>query len=160
MKRGRAWPFAIAGILLAGVGANVGLIVLASSDPSAAIEPDYYRKALAWDAEMAQQQRNIALGWSVHSVLQLGREGADGLLELTLADSSGKPLTGADVTALVMHNARAAAVQSVALRETEKGTYTAQVAAQRPGLWEIRVSVQREAQVFTARERLQAQPPA
>lgn len=160
MRRGRAWPFAIAGILLAGVGANVGLIILASSDPSAAIEPDYYRKALAWDAEMAQQQRNIALGWSVHSALQLGREGADGLLELTLADSSGRPLTGAEVTALVMHNARAAAVQSVALRETGKGHYTAHVAAQRPGLWEIRISVQREAQVFTARERLQAQPPA
>ena len=160
MQRGRAWPFAIAGILLAGVGANVGLIILAASDPSAAVEQDYYRKALAWDAEMAQQQRNIALGWSVHSALQLGKEGADGSLELTLVDGAGKPLTGADVTALVMHNARAAAVQSVSLRDMGDGRYTARVAARRPGLWEIRISVQREAQIFTARERLQAQPPA
>lgn len=160
MSRGRAWPVAIAGILLAGVGVNIGLIVLASSDPSAAIEPDYYRKALAWDQEMAQQERNIALGWSVHTALRLGTRRTLGRLELTLVDGLGRPLTGAAVSALVMHNARASFVESVALREVGDGRYAASVNAERPGVWEVRLSVQRDAQRFTARERLQARPPA
>ena len=158
-SRGRVWPFAIAGILLAGIASNVAFVVLASSDPAAAVEPDYYRKGVAWDEEMAQQRRNIALGWSAHAALFLGAHGSAGRLELTLADSLGRPLTGAAVQALVMHNARAAAVQSVALHDEGAGRYSARVAAERPGLWEVRLSVQRSSRRFTARERIQAAPP-
>ena len=158
-KRGRAWPFAIAAILLAGIASNVGFVILATSDPAAAVEPEYYRKAVAWDEEMAQQGRNIALGWSTHSALRLGTNGTPGRLELQLADSLGQPLSGAAVTALVMHNARAAAVQEVTLREEGRGRYTASVAAARPGVWDIRLSVERDSRRFTARERIQAAPP-
>jgi nitrogen fixation protein FixH len=157
--RGRAWPFAIAGILIAGVAANVGFVVLASSDPAAAVEPDYYRKAVAWDDEMAQQQRNIALGWSARAALRLGVGGAPGRLELILADSAGRPLAGATVSALVMHNARAADVQELSLRDEGSGRYAARVAADRGGIWEVRLTVERGAQRFTARERVQAVPP-
>ncbi|MEW5915769.1 MAG: FixH family protein [Gemmatimonadota bacterium] len=157
--RGRAWPFAIAGILIAGIASNVGFIVLATSDPAAAIEPDYYRKAVAWDEEMAQQERNLALGWSTHSVLHLGANNTPGRLELELADRSGQPLIGATVTASVMHNARAAAIQTVMLRDTGNGRYVASVEARRPGVWEVRLSVEKASQRFTARERLQAAPP-
>jgi hypothetical protein len=59
----------------------------------------------------------------------------------------------------VMHNARAAAVQQVTLQEEGRGRYTASVAADRPGVWEIRLSVERDTQHFTARERIQAVPP-
>jgi nitrogen fixation protein FixH len=158
-SRGRAWPFAIAGILLAGIASNAAFVVLASSDPAAAVEPDYYRKAVAWDEEMAQEKRNIALGWSAHAALYPGAQGTVGRLELTLADSLGQPLTGATIQALVMHNARAAAVQTVALRDDGAGHYTARVRADRPGLWEIRLSVERDTQRFTARERIQVVPP-
>lgn len=158
MKRGRAWPFAIAGILLAGVAANVALIVVAASDPAAAIEPDYYRKAVAWDDEMAQQERNNQLAWSVHSVLHLGERGSRGRLELTLVDGAGRPLAGAAVTALVMHNARAADVRSLSLQEIGGGRYAASIDADRPGVWEVRVSVQRDGRRFTARERVEAAP--
>ncbi|MGH7696814.1 MAG: FixH family protein [Gemmatimonadaceae bacterium] len=157
--RGRAWPFAMAGILLAGIASNAAFVVLASSDPAAAVEPDYYRKAVAWDQEMAQDQRNIALGWSAHAALYPGAKGTVGRLELTLADSLGRPLSGATVRALVMHNARAAAVQTVTLRDAGAGHYTAFVSADRPGLWEIRLSVERNSQRFTARERIQVVAP-
>jgi nitrogen fixation protein FixH len=156
MKRGRAWPFAIAGILVAGIASNVVFAVLAASDPAAAVEPDYYRKAIAWDEEMAQQERNVALGWTVHAALHLGTNGAPGRLELTIADNKGDPLRGAAVSALVMHNARAAAVDSVTLRAVGEGRYAASVNAERPGIWEVRLDVRRELQHFTARERIQA----
>lgn len=156
--RARAWPIAIVAILLAGLASNVGFVVLASSDPAAAVEPDYYQKALAWDGEMAQQERNIALGWSAHAALMLNAGGQPGRLELTVADRSGRPLSGATVTALVMHNARASAAQHVALHEDAAGRYSAKLAADRPGVWEIRLSVERNAQHYTARERVQAVP--
>jgi nitrogen fixation protein FixH len=159
-KRGRAWPFAIASILIGGLASNVAFVFLATSDPAAAIEPDYYRKAVAWDQEMAQQQRNIALGWSAHSVLRLGAHGTPGELEIKLGDGAGNPLRGATVTASVMHNARATAVQTVTLREAEQGRYVASVNAGRPGVWEVRLSVERASHRFTARERLQASPPS
>lgn len=157
--RGRAWPFAIAGILVAGIASNVGFVIVATSDPAAAIEPEYYRKALAWDQEMAQQERNIALGWSAHAALRLGTAAVPARLELQLADSTGHPLLGAAVTALVMHNARAADVRSVTLREEGKGRYAASFAADRPGVWEIRLDVEKDSRRFTARERVQAAPP-
>jgi nitrogen fixation protein FixH len=158
-SRGHAWPVAITAILLAGIASNVAFVILASSDPAAAVEPDYYRKAVAWDQEMAQQERNIALGWSAHAALYPGTHGNTGRLELTLADSLGKPLPGAKVQALVMHNARAAAVQTVLLHDEGAGRYTARVAADRPGLWEVRLSVERNSLRFTARERIQVAPP-
>ena len=158
-SRGRAWPVAIAGILLAGIASNVGFVVLASSDPAAAIEPDYYQKAIAWDQEMAQQERNIGLGWSAHAALYPGSRSNAGRLEVTLADSLGKPLQGANVLALVMHNARAASVQTVLLHDEGAGRYTARVAADRPGLWEVRLSVERNSLRFTARERIQVTAP-
>lgn len=158
-SRGRAWPFAIAGILLAGIASNVAFVVLASSDPAAAVEPDYYRKGVAWDEEMAQQEHNVALGWSARAALVLGAHGTPGRLELTLADSLGRPLTGATVQALVMHNARAAAVQTLVLHDEGAGRYSARVAADRPGVWEVRLSVERDSQRFTVRERIQAAAP-
>lgn len=155
---GRGWPIAMAAILLAGIGSNIAFVVLATSDPAAAVEPDYYRKALAWDEEMAQQQRNITLGWSAQAVLHLGAHGQPGRLEVIVADSMGKPLVGAGVNASVMHNARAAAVQRVALMAEGSGHYAAGISAERPGVWEVRIAVERDAQRFTARERIQAVP--
>ena len=156
--RTRAWPLAIVGILLAGITSNVAFVVLASSDPAAAVEPEYYRKALAWDDEMAQQERNIALGWSAHAALTLGARGQPGRLELTVADSSGRPLSGAAVSAVVMHNARASNAQQVALQEDAAGRYSAKLLAERPGIWEVRLSVERNAQRYTVRERVLAVP--
>ena len=76
----------------------------------------------------------------------------------TLVDGAGRPLAGAAVTALVMHNARAADVRSLSLQEIGDGRYAASIDADRPGVWEVRVSVQRDGRRFTARERVEAEP--
>jgi hypothetical protein len=153
MTRGRAWPWALAAILLASVLANVAFLVLATSDPAAAVEPDYYRKAVAWDSEMAQRQHNATLGWQARAVLYLG---APGRLEVRLVDASGRPLNGAAIEAFVMHNARASAQQAVTLSADGRGRYVAPIRAERPGVWEIRLDVRQGAERFTAVQRLEA----
>ena len=56
MKRGLWWPIAVAAILATTVAANIWVMMIANDDPSFAIEPDYYRKALAWDTTLAQSR--------------------------------------------------------------------------------------------------------
>ena len=51
MRKPWFWPAMIVGLLLLAVGANVGLMIVASSDPSFAVEEDYYDKAVPTEKE-------------------------------------------------------------------------------------------------------------
>ncbi|MCC6751500.1 MAG: FixH family protein [Deltaproteobacteria bacterium] len=141
--RGRAWvwPVGLVAVLGAAVLANVILFVTANRDASFAIEPDYYRKALAWDEKLAQDQRNTALGWRL--ACELVAEGTRGELVVRLAERDGQPLGGAKVRAVAFHRARGAERRTLTLREVAPGTYGARVEPVRPGLWQLEVEVVR-----------------
>ncbi len=48
MKGDRLWPAALVGVLAVTILANVGLLWFAGRGDGAGVEPDYYRRALAW----------------------------------------------------------------------------------------------------------------
>jgi nitrogen fixation protein FixH len=151
MKKGWYWPFLLVGLLAAGVAANIYLLARAVGDPSFAVEPDYYAKAVAWDAHQAQARENADLGWSVVidvSAADLGTGRARVVAKLT--DREGRPVTGASVDLEAFHNARAADRLSATLAETAEHDYAADVPVVRPGLWEFRVAANRGAETFTA----------
>ena len=154
MKRGASWPIAIAGILGLTIAANVWLIRVATGDPTFAIEPDYYRKAVRWDDELAQRRRNDELGWRVTPTLT--RSGRDGRLDLTLTDRDGAPVAGARVDVVAVHNSRAAHPLSAQLSDDGRGVYHAALAADHPGLWELRFEIHRGGERFTADIRVEA----
>ena len=64
------------GLILALLGGQIVLMgvmtLLATSDASFAVEPDYYQKALHWDATVAQRRENARLAWSAK--IELGNE--------------------------------------------------------------------------------------
>lgn len=60
MKPAALWPLAVIGVLAVTVGANVWLIQVAREPNGAVIEPDYYRRAVAWDSLAARQGRSDA----------------------------------------------------------------------------------------------------
>ena len=138
MKRGGWWPLAITGVLAATVGANIWVMVIARDDPSFAIEPDYYRKALAWDTTMAQAEHNAALGWRLTP--SLGPVARDGraLITARLTDSTGAIIRDALVRVSALPVARAMDVQEVTLVVDGQGDYAASVDARRAGQWELR----------------------
>ena len=68
--KGWYWPVAIVGLLVGGAAANIGLMIVANRDATFAVEPDYYRKAVDWDRTMAQEARNVELGWRVSAQLE------------------------------------------------------------------------------------------
>lgn len=154
-SRGRAWIAAVVFILGGTVALNGWVLRLANADPSFAVEPDYYRRALRWDDELAQRERNAALGWTLEP--NVGGTSAVGAeLRVRLADSSGAALRGASVLVSAFPVARSSHVIAAALHEgtRDAGGYSARVAIDRPGEWELRFEATRGADVFTAVRRV------
>lgn len=151
MKSGRHWPLLLALLLVSGVLANVYFMTRAVSDPSFAVEPDYYQKAVAWDAHQAQARENAALGWSLALTVAAADPGTGrARLVAALLDREGRRLPGLTVGLTAFHNARAAQVLTATLTETPEHAYAADVAVVRPGLWEFRLSATRGEETFTA----------
>lgn len=147
--RSWGWPLAVVALLVGGAGANVALLVVATSDASFSVERDYYQKALAWDETMAQEARNADLGWSLAASLDApaGREGAR--LSVRVTDRDGAAVAGAAVLVEALHNARASEVLTAPLVPAAPGGYTATLPLRRPGIWELRFRITRGPAVFT-----------
>lgn len=146
-SRWRWAPVLLLGSLLSGLGS---MVFIATSDPSFAVEPEYYQKALDWDRERDQQATNARLGYrlSVH-VQEQKAPGAARDLVLRLEDATGKPIRGAHVEVSAFHNARAAEIVRAKLVETSPGSYVQRLPLQRPGLWELRIVARRSGVRFT-----------
>ena len=155
MKRGLCWPIAVTGILATTVAANIWVMMIASDDPSFAIEADYYRKALAWDTTLAQAARNAALGW--HLTPEMGPIGNDGRAVLTarLTDSLGAAIPNAVVKVSAVPVVRATEVREATLVAADAGRYSARVDARRSGQWELRFDATVGAERFTQVSRVE-----
>jgi nitrogen fixation protein FixH len=154
MKRGTGWPVAVASILGLTVAANIWLIRVASSDPSFAIEENYYERGVHWDDELAQRASNRALGWKLIATMTHAGPGRGTVLHIALTDSAIVPIEGASVMVKAMHVARANDAMQVTLGSRGAGQYEAHLPIERAGLWELRIDVHRGPDRFTATERL------
>jgi len=153
MKPGMGWPIGVGVILGATVVLNLVVMRVANSDPSFAIEPDYYRRAVQFDSTMASERRNVALHWSATAMMTEGHDGTDRLLTVTLLDRAGQPVRGATVHVGALFNARANDVRSATLVEAAPGRYNGHIAVTYAGQWEVRVDAVRGADRFTASTR-------
>jgi nitrogen fixation protein FixH len=147
MKKGMGWPIGVVVILAATVAGNIGVIVLTKDDPSFAIEPDYYRKAVAWDSTQARIAQSNALAWTVSAAVSDNSVG-ENVLTLQLLDHTGAAVQDARLTGTLLHVARANEVQSVVFAETPDGRYAATVPMDRRGMWELRLAAVRNAEQF------------
>jgi nitrogen fixation protein FixH len=154
MKRDARWPIGIALLLTVFVTVNLMMMRVAGADPSFAVEPDYYRKAVEFDSTMAIDRRSAALGWTATSAITRGPDGST--LTVTLVDGAGQPVRGASVAGSVRFVARANDVHEVSLREPAPGRYSAPVDARHAGQWEVRIDAKRGASRFVASMRAEA----
>ena len=148
MKRATLWPIGITAVLTIFVGANIALYRVAGDDPSFAVEPDYYAKAVNWDSTMAQERRNQALGWRLAPALGpiVARSA---VLHVSLTDATGAAIGDATVRVAALFNARANAIVHSTLARDSTG-YTVRLPVQHAGQWEFRFDVRRGRQHFTA----------
>lgn len=144
------WPGLVVALIsislcFAGVTAFVAV-----SDPSFAVEPDYYDKALRWDEQREQSARNNQLGWRVEIEVSdspdpLGRRE----VRLTALDPEGSPVSGASASVEMFHHSRSANRLGAALAESEPGVFVAALPIARDGIWEVRFEVRRGGEAFT-----------
>lgn len=141
MTRGWQWPWIVVGLLTANALAVLLLIVAASGDPSHAVEPDYYAKGLAWDAEQAKARAAERLGWRLALAVVPARHAGHRRVEIRLVDRAGRPLDGARLRLEARQLARASEVLRSALTAGDGASYVATLPLRRRGLWELRVVV-------------------
>jgi FixH len=156
MKRGLAWPIGMATILALTVGANIWVAVIANDDPSFAIEPDYYRKAVGWDSTMVQMRENARLQWRAEPMLGAFTRTGGAQLRLRLLDANGAPIPNAIVRVAALYNARAGRVLEGTMTADTPTTYALQLPVTHRGEWELRFDIQRGAERFTSTTRLEA----
>ena len=156
MKRGAWWPIGIATVLATTVAANIWVMRVASDDPSFAIEPDYYRKAVTWDSTLAQERQDSILGWRLTPELRVVAATGRTRLSAILTDSAGAPISGAVVKVSALPVARANEVHEVILAAAGAGEYAAQLDSRREGRWELRFDVRAGSTRFTEVARVEA----
>lgn len=154
-RRGWNWPAMIVGLLGLQIVLCMIAVYLAVSDPTMAIEPDYYKKAVHWDDAAAERLQSDALGWTHELTLD---PGADVLgrraVSLKLAGQDGRPLTGAIVELEAFSRARASHRLTLTLVEQAPGNYTGLMPVRHDGLWEFVLTAARGREVYTQTERL------
>ena len=145
------WPAIIVGALTVHALAWIAVAVLATSNPSYAVEEDYYDKAVAWDAKRQQDAVNADLGWQlIADVEPPALPGAPAVVQVTLVDAAGRPIDGATVDLEMFHNARADLILRERLAGDGAGRYSCELPMRRNGRWEMRFDVRRGAERFTA----------
>lgn len=155
-QRGWYWPWLVAGALGFTVLVNVVMMVAANSDANGAVvEPDYYRKAVAWDDAMARAAESARLGWRTTAALQRS-PGDSARLVVRVVGPDAAPVRGARITAELIHNVDAAHPVRAVLGESADGRYEATVPVRRAGLWEVRLEARRDAQRFSTSLRAEA----
>jgi nitrogen fixation protein FixH len=156
MKRGAWWPIGITTVLATTVAANLWVMRIANEDPSFAIEPDYYQKAITWDSTLAQERQDSILGWRIKPTLGILTATGKTRVNAILTDSLGAPISGAVVKVSALPVARANEVYEATLAAAGPGEYAGQLDAQRQGQWELRFEVRTGSTRFTDVARVDA----
>ena len=157
MKRGDAWPIAIVTVLAATVALNIVVLTLSHDRNAAAVEPDYYRKAVRWDSTMAEAEASRALGWRIDA--ELGLDAARDLeISARVIDRAGAPIEDARVVVTAIHNLDATHPRTVSLAAAAGTAYRGRFGPARAGLWELRFDVRRGGASFAETIRLDAPP--
>jgi nitrogen fixation protein FixH len=150
MKPGSLWPLAIGAVLALTVGANAWVLYEANRDPNgAALESDYYRKAVAYDSILTQSRRDVALGWRLDATPG-AFDPAGTALTVRLTDRDGRPLAGARVDLVAIHNLEAGRELFASFVTGEDGRATRTLGLRHAGLWELRFDARRAGDRFTS----------
>lgn len=153
MAKRSLWPYLIGGALALHVAASLVVVYVATSNPSYAVEEDYYAKSMAWDATRAQARVNADLGWALAvSANPPSAPGEQPVLEVRLSDAAGAPVDGAAVAVEAFHNARSHDIIRAPLEGAGNGLYRAALPMRRDGRWELRFTVDRGTEHFTFSE--------
>lgn len=154
------WPALVIGLLVGQIVLMAIMVLVATRDQGFAVEPDYYQKALHWDAHAQQLRDNQRLAWQTELSLgdTMGPLGERDLI-CTLLNSDGQKLDGAQIDVITFPHARGTQRHELALTGEGDGRYVASTRFPRDGLWEFQLKITRGPEVFTQTIRRDVYPP-
>jgi nitrogen fixation protein FixH len=143
------WPLIVVGLLLGHISIMVTAVVLATSDKSFAVLPDYYQKAVNWDKDQADLRASAKLGWQAilvpsPEVDPTGRRS----IALTLTDAGGRPIANADVEVAAYHQARPNEVIQTTFHTDASGQASQALVMRREGFYQIGITARAGTQRF------------
>ncbi len=153
-RRAWFWPALVVALLAGHLTLMLAAYLLATSNPSFSVEPDYYDKAQNWDREAALRRASQRLGWKLAlSVLPGEPKPGWRVVQCRLSDADGRPIVGAVVEVVAFHHARGSQRLHAVLSDQGDGRYTTALQLARPGLWEFRLRAARGDDVFVQTRR-------
>ncbi|MEI8277351.1 MAG: FixH family protein [Hyphomicrobiales bacterium] len=150
---GRAVLFWLVGFFVLVFGVN-GVLVKAATSTFAGLETSSsYKAGLKFKDDMASAARQADLHWKVDGKLTRDKAG-DAVIDVTVHDGSGAPVTGLSGTARLAHPATSRLDRDVVLEAAASGALHGVTAAQ-PGQWELILDLDRGGErVFRSRSRV------
>lgn len=154
MRASIAWPLFILAIALTSLTGAAMLVYASHSDPSFAVEPDYYAKAAHWDEAARQAQQNKRLGWTITALASPPDH-----VRIRVSDHAGKPIIGAAVSAVAFASVRASERFDLQFSGEGDGIYRAPLNRERGGLWCFRFTVGHGGSNYTSAQDLAMSTP-
>jgi nitrogen fixation protein FixH len=159
MKSGMQWPIGIAIVLSVTVVANLVVMRIANSDPSFAVEPDYYQKAVDFDSTRAHENASAQLGWMSTTTITFDEHTDTAWVTVILHDATHTAVEHAVVAVDALPVARANDVLHATLSETTPGVYRAPLPVPRGGLWDVHVNATRDTARYLTTTRVEIATP-
>ena len=160
MRKDRIWPTIVVVVLSGYVVFGISAARVATHDPNFSVEPDYYKKAVAWDSTLAQDRRNVALGWKLSPTLGPVGRGHAARLAFDVRDAAGTRVPDVKVSIEARQVAHAEELIRATLSADSTGDYSGELPMGRAGLWEVRVVATRGADRFATSVRMDASSSA
>jgi len=147
--KGLFWPVFVVCILLVSVGVCGVTVYAAVSDPSFAVEPEYYEQASHWDDRARERTASDALGVTASVSVSMPRPpSGEREVRVSFFDAAGQAYAPDVVTALVFHHARRQEALELTLQRSDEGGYAAEIPGARAGVWQVRLRAVRAGEVF------------
>lgn len=143
------WPILVIGLLIGHAALMLVAVLIATSDRSFTVLPNYYKQALAWDANQAIQRQSEKLGWTIDTQTAAT---ADPLgqrqVRLTLRDAAGRLIPNGTLELSYYHRTSAGDVQRARLNSTGPGLFEQKLPLRKSGFWEFRIEAIADGQRF------------
>lgn len=142
-------PVVVLGLLGGHMLFIVIAITLGTGDPSFAVVPEYYERAVDYDNRKALLAQSKAMGWSVE-LLPGDQADVMGLRDLVvqLCDDQGLPIQGLAVKVEAFHLARASEPVAMDCVEVLPGQYLGTGRLLREGFWQFAIDASSDGRRF------------
>ncbi|MCB9848182.1 MAG: FixH family protein [Phycisphaeraceae bacterium] len=157
-KAALKWGALVVAILGASFTVAMVMLYVSAIDPSFAVEPDYYDKAIHWDEQAAQYQVNAQLGWKIAVGTAPAATPGMRIVTAALTDRDGAPIEDAALGVVAFHNARSADRKGFPMTTAGGGVFTAEAPLQRAGIWEFRFTAVSPEHTFTDVQQVELPP--